>query len=152
MPNRKPSSRKSRKKNAQQHHHGKTISSSADAVPADSDHMKATGENVKVREENKETSSSSSPTCWICLEESEDHRPLRRDCACRGDSAGFAHLDCLVEYCSRKENDFVEEWEEWDADEYVDADLDLLLVVQDCWKACPNCTHEFGRELMLALQ
>jgi len=39
-------------------------------------------------------------TCYICL----DHdSKLVRGCACRGDSAGFAHLECLIEYAERNE-------------------------------------------------
>ena len=37
--------------------------------------------------------------CFICLDGSNDtDGPLRRDCVCRGDDAGYAHLKCLVEY------------------------------------------------------
>jgi hypothetical protein len=39
------------------------------------------------------------PLCFICLDGSNDNDgPLRRDCVCRGDDAGYAHLKCLVEY------------------------------------------------------
>lgn len=39
------------------------------------------------------------PVCFICLDGSNDtDGPLRRDCVCRGDDAGYAHLKCLVEY------------------------------------------------------
>ena len=38
------------------------------------------------------------PLCFICLDGSNDtDGPLRRDCVCRGDDAGYAHLKCLVE-------------------------------------------------------
>ena len=39
------------------------------------------------------------PSYFICLDGSNDtDGPLRRDCVCRGDDAGYAHLKCLVEY------------------------------------------------------
>jgi len=37
--------------------------------------------------------------CYICL----DGGTLLRDCACRGSSAGFAHVDCLAEMAKRDE-------------------------------------------------
>jgi len=41
-------------------------------------------------------------TCYICL----DHdSKLVRGCACRGDSAGFVHLECLIEFAERNEED-----------------------------------------------
>ena len=42
-------------------------------------------------------------TCYICL----DHdSKLMRGCACRGDSAGFVHLECLIEFAERNEEDW----------------------------------------------
>ena len=43
-------------------------------------------------------------SCWICLDEEPDDegRPIVRDCSCRGASAGFAHLSCLVQYAEQK--------------------------------------------------
>ena len=41
-------------------------------------------------------------TCYICL----DHdSKLVRGCACRGDSAGFVHLACLIDFAERNEED-----------------------------------------------
>ena len=34
--------------------------------------------------------------CYICLERGTE--PMVRNCACRGPAAGFAHLECLVQY------------------------------------------------------
>ena len=36
--------------------------------------------------------------CYFCLGEEVDEKgkPLVRNCSCRGDSAGFAHLSCLT--------------------------------------------------------
>ena len=41
-------------------------------------------------------------TCYICLE-GEDGGKLMRGCACRGDSAGFVHLECLKKLAASKE-------------------------------------------------
>ena len=34
--------------------------------------------------------------CIICLDRGDE--PLLRNCACRGPTAGFAHMSCLVRY------------------------------------------------------
>eukprot|EP01045_Picozoa_sp_COSAG04_P045292 COSAG04_NODE_15799_length_516_cov_0.600950_1_plen_145_part_10 len=34
--------------------------------------------------------------CYICLRRGTDDNPLRRKCACRGPTAGFAHMECLI--------------------------------------------------------
>ena len=34
--------------------------------------------------------------CIICLDRGDE--PLHRNCACRGPTAGFAHMSCLVRY------------------------------------------------------
>lgn len=44
---------------------------------------------------------SEGPRCWICLDDGDEERPLRRDCACKG-AAGYAHLACIVMYAERK--------------------------------------------------
>merc|ERR1711969_75841 len=36
--------------------------------------------------------------CIICLDHGDE--PLLRDCACRGPTAGYAHMSCLVRYVS----------------------------------------------------
>ena len=36
--------------------------------------------------------------CIICLDRGDE--PLLRNCACRGPTAGFAHMSCLVRYVS----------------------------------------------------
>ena len=43
-------------------------------------------------------------SCYICLDEGPDEagKPLVRDCSCRGDTAGFAHLSCIIEYAEQK--------------------------------------------------
>ena len=41
--------------------------------------------------------------CYICLEGDRKSSKLMRGCACRGDSAGFVHLECLTELAVSKE-------------------------------------------------
>ena len=43
-------------------------------------------------------------TCYICLE-GDGESKLMRGCACRGDSAGFVHLECLADFAGRKESE-----------------------------------------------
>ena len=47
--------------------------------------------------------------CYLCLGEGPDDegKPLVRDCACRN-SAGFAHLSCLIKYAEQKSKDAAE--------------------------------------------
>ena len=37
-------------------------------------------------------------TCWVCLEGGD----LQRSCACRGPSAGYAHIKCIARYAGAK--------------------------------------------------
>ena len=69
--------------------------------------------------------------CYICLDGdgASASSKLLRGCACRGDSAGFVHLDCLEQFASRKE-----------ADGHVDG-----------WRKCANCKHDFHGALDLQL-
>ena len=59
-------------------------------------------ERALIRESG--TQAPKDATCYICLE-GEGGRKLMRGCACRGDSAGFVHLECLAELATRKESD-----------------------------------------------
>ena len=40
-------------------------------------------------------------SCYICLENSTDSKPLLRNCACRGDT-GWAHVACLAKFATSK--------------------------------------------------
>ena len=54
-------------------------------------------ERVLKRLPSQETAPADA-TCYICL----DHdSKLVRGCACRGESSGFVHLECLIEYAER---------------------------------------------------
>eukprot|EP00562_Extubocellulus_spinifer_P031705 CAMPEP_0178720764 /NCGR_PEP_ID=MMETSP0699-20121125/23923_1 /TAXON_ID=265572 /ORGANISM="Extubocellulus spinifer, Strain CCMP396" /LENGTH=443 /DNA_ID=CAMNT_0020371271 /DNA_START=45 /DNA_END=1376 /DNA_ORIENTATION=- len=45
-------------------------------------------------------------SCWICLEgENRKDGQLSRNCACRGESAGYVHIPCIVQYIERKANE-----------------------------------------------
>jgi hypothetical protein len=75
-------------------------------------------------------------SCWICLDDEADQygKPPVRDCSCRGDDVGFAHLSGIVEYARRKS---------------IEADtLDDLL---DPWKKCVQCKQYFQDQLRIDL-
>jgi len=69
-------------------------------------------------------------TCWICLEEGPDGggEPLLRDCACRGESAGYAHISCIVKYAQSR--------------------LDVCVMA---WKECPHCAQKYQGRMALKL-
>ena len=67
----------------------------------------------------------------ICLcDEPDDNGKLPvRDCSCRGDSAGYAHLSCLVKYAQTKSTE-------------ISNKSPAIGNVEDffkAWKKCPNC-------------
>ena len=70
--------------------------------------------------------------CYICLE-GDDSGKLMRGCACRGDSAGYVHLECLTKLAMSKE-----------------ASGDLQ-VVFDTWSKCGNCKQDFQGALGLEM-
>ena len=75
-------------------------------------------------------------SCWICLEEGPDEHGMRirRGCACRGDSAGWAHPLCLAKYCCTKfEN----------TEDCVEQD--------DAWSKCRTCVTRYQGRVGLAL-
>ena len=82
-------------------------------------------------------STSSSPSCWLCLGEGPDASgmPLVRNCSCRG-SSGFAHLSCMIRY----------------------AEIDGRNCYQNmgnigtAFQECPNCKQEFQNDLRYHLE
>ena len=73
--------------------------------------------------------------CYICLDgEDEGSSKLMRGCACRGDSAGFVHLECLTQLAVSKE---------------VSRDPQ---VVFDGWIKCGNCKQFFEGALDLEMR
>jgi hypothetical protein len=79
-----------------------------------------------------------SPSCYICLDEGPDEagKPLVRDCSCRGDSAGFAHLSCIIEYAEQKSK------------QASDSDLAGFSTP---WYDCNNCHQQFQNQVALDL-
>ncbi|KAL9187549.1 hypothetical protein ACHAXT_001652 [Thalassiosira profunda] len=88
---------------------------------------------------NTPEASDASGECWICLDGGPDDagQPLVRDCSCRGVSAGFAHLSCLVEYAEQK------------------CDGNVVSTIDPSWtepfKVCPNCKQEYRSKLAIDL-
>ena len=78
------------------------------------------------------------PSCYICLDEGPDEagKPLVRDCSCRGDTAGFAHLSCIIEYAEQKSKQA--------------ADSDLW-AFSTPWYDCNNCHQPFQNQVALDL-
>ena len=70
--------------------------------------------------------------CYICLE-GEDDGKLMRGCACRGASAGFAHVECLTKLAMSKEASG-----NWKA-------------IYDAWNKCGNCKQHFTGALKLEM-
>lgn len=73
--------------------------------------------------------------CWICLCEDPDDqgKPIVRDCSCRGNNAGFAHLSCLVDYARMKSAE-VERGEG-------------VFAIESPWETCPCCHQKYQRQL-----
>lgn len=72
-------------------------------------------------------------TCFICKE--DEAEGLVRDCACRGDAAGIAHLSCLVRLAQHAH----------DENHHQCADGNSK------WGKCDMCSHLFGGKVALAL-
>ena len=93
-------------------------------------------------------SGDASPSCWICLEEGADRlgKSLVRDCCCRGDRAGYAHLSCIKEYAQRasKELDSVRLANREDEANYMN-NFSLP------WRKCTICHQRYQHELALEL-
>ena len=76
--------------------------------------------------------------CYFCLGEEADEEgmPLVRDCSCRGDSAGFAHLSCLEKYTEQK------------CKHAVDGNT---VAFSEPWHKCNNCRQLFQGQLAIDL-
>ncbi len=75
---------------------------------------------------------SGTAVCWICLEEGADEKgkPIVRDCACRGNDAGFAHTSCIIKYAETK-------------CEECAGTHDFGIP----WSKCPNCNQGYQNDL-----
>jgi hypothetical protein len=76
--------------------------------------------------------------CYFCLGEEADDEgmPLVRDCSCRGDSAGFVHLPCLVKYAEQK---------------CKGAGDGEIAQFREPWHKCNNCKQPFQNQLSMDL-
>jgi hypothetical protein len=76
--------------------------------------------------------------CYFCLGEEvvEKGKPLVRNCSCRGDSAGFAHLSCLTKYAEQK------------CKQAVEGDMSAF---SNPWQMCNNCKQPFQGQLAIDL-
>jgi hypothetical protein len=77
-----------------------------------------------------------SASCYICLDRGPDEagKPLVRDCSCRGNTAGFAHLSCIIEYANQKSKQAA------DSTGYSTP-----------WVICNNCKQQFQNQVSLDL-
>ena len=69
-------------------------------------------------------------------EADEEGKPLVRDCSCRGDSAGFAHLSCLTTFADQK------------CKKAGNGDVGAF---REPWKLCNNCKQLFQGPLLMDL-
>jgi hypothetical protein len=90
--------------------------------------------------------------CFICLEgDDEDDtttgEPLVRNCSCRGDSAGFAHMSCMVKYAEQKckqaaaKPSFPAPW----------GPCPDLMTFAEPWTICPNCKQSYQQQVAIDL-
>ena len=63
-----------------------------------------------------------------------------RDCSCRGDGAGFAHLSCIVKYAEQKCKQTANTGGELPMHRFSEP-----------WDDCPNCKQPFKNQLSLDL-
>jgi hypothetical protein len=80
---------------------------------------------------------TNAPACWICLDEESDEAgnlPVR-NCSCRGEDSGYAHLSCITKYAEQKSR------ENWD----------VLLEFTRPWVECPNCKQLYIGQLRIDL-
>ena len=80
----------------------------------------------------------SDAACCICFGEGPDEsgKPLVRDCSCRSESPGFAHVSYLVEYAKQK----TKQWDGRDVKKSVEP-----------WTMCPSCRQAYQYELVVDL-
>ena len=86
--------------------------------------------------------SSDGAACCFCLDNVGDKegKPPVRDCSCRGDSAGFAHLSCLAKYAEHKCKDGL-----------CKDDGDTVDAFCKPWNFCIHCKQPFQNQLAVDL-
>lgn len=80
-------------------------------------------------------------SCWICLEEGNDEegKPLCRDCSCRGESSGFAHLSCIINYAQSMFDKEINAWQNFQGEN--------PRKFKEPWCMCPNCKQDYQNSL-----
>ena len=78
-------------------------------------------------------------SCYICLENSEEsnNQPLLRNCACRGDDAGWAHVACLAEFAASQVTEAQNQ----------EHSVDIGII----WKNCILCKTPYMQNMGLAM-
>ena len=72
----------------------------------------------------------------------DDGKPLVRDCYCRGDSAGFAHQSCIVQFNEQKSKE---------ATAKDDPSSFNAVTFAEYWRTCPNCKQRYQKQLSVDL-
>ena len=85
--------------------------------------------------------------CWLCLCEGGDddddddgEETLVRDCSCRGESAGYAHKSCIIQFATMKST-------ETSAKNHT-PQFDMP-TFERAWHTCPNCNQQYQNQLRL---
>jgi len=112
---------------------------------ADDDHEGQAAVFAAVAAVSKSSPRTPTPTgaaCWICLEEEPDKTGgrLMRNCACRGETAGYAHISCLADYADRRSSEIA--WNE-EASKKYECELP--------WRECPHCRQYYTGDVMIAM-
>jgi hypothetical protein len=85
-------------------------------------------------------------TCWICLCEGGDgddddgEESLVRDCSCRGESAGYAHKSCIIQFATMKSTETSAKNNTPNFD---------MPTFERAWHTCPNCNQQYQNLLRL---
>ena len=72
---------------------------------------------------------------------------LVRNCSCRGDSAGFIHMSCMVKYAEQKckqaaaKPSFPAPW----------GPCPNLMTFAEPWTICPNCKQSYQEQVAIDL-
>jgi hypothetical protein len=79
---------------------------------------------------------SDGAVCYFCLDEGPDEmgKPVVRDCSCRGNDAGYAHLSCMIKYAEQKSTSLVGRPD-----------------FGEPWWLCLNCKQPFKNQLALEM-
>mmetsp|Transcript_25199 Transcript_25199/g.54291 ORF Transcript_25199/g.54291 Transcript_25199/m.54291 type:complete len:621 (-) Transcript_25199:131-1993(-) len=97
--------------------------------------------HVVSSDEHDPVKATGGATCWICLEglEDGDDEPLRRNCACRGDS-GYAHLTCLTSFATSESDEI------WTGKKKGGSNTNQLAFGRP-WESCANCKQYYVGKL-----